>query len=156
MQPIVKEWAPRSGTAKPRIGVMKSSVVVAVAACALALGARAANAADAATPAAPSPADAASAPARAAAPDAPSTNTIEEVEVGRAGEPNVRRTVIDDRRARIEELRVRGQLQKVTVAPKGGAPGYEILLGDGTHTMGDDPGTSRGSAGKRVWNVLRF
>ena len=42
------------------------------------------------------------------------------------------------------------------VAPKGGVPGYDILLGDGTHTMGDDPGTSRGSAGKRVWNVLRF
>ena len=82
--------------------------------------------------------------------------TIEEIEVGRAGEPNVKRTVIDDGRARIEELRVRGQLQKVTVAPKGGAPGYEILLGDGAHPIGDDPGTSRGSAGKRVWNVLRF
>ena len=76
--------------------------------------------------------------------------------MGRAGEPNVKRTVIDDSHARIEELRVRGQLQKVTVAPKGGAPGYEILLGDGTHTMGDDPGTSRGSAGKRVWNVFKF
>ena len=84
------------------------------------------------------------------------TSTIEEIEVGRAGEPNVKRTVIDDGRARIEELRVRGQLQKVTVAPKGNVPGYEILLGDGTHTMADDPGTSRGSAGKRVWNVFRF
>ena len=49
---------------------------------------------------------------------------------------------------------MRGQLQKVTVAPKGGAPGYEILLGDGAHPIGDDPGTSRGSAGKRVWNVF--
>ncbi len=135
---------------------MKTSVVVAVAACALALASPAANAADAASPAGSSPADAASAPARAAAPTAPSTTTIEEVEVGRAGEPNVKRTVIDDGRARLEELRVRGPLQKVTVAAKGGGPGYEILLGDGTHTMGDDPGTSRGSAGKRVWNVLRF
>ena len=86
----------------------------------------------------------------------PSTTTIEEIELGRAGEPNVKRTVIDDGRARIEELRVRGQLQKVTVAPKGGVPGYEILLGDGAHPIGDDPGTSRGSAGKRVWNVFRF
>ena len=124
----------------------------AVAACALGLAAWAANAADATAPA---PAGAASAPTQAAAATPPST-TIEEIEVGPAGEPNVRRTVIDDSRARIEELRVRGQLQKVTVAPKGGAPGYEILLGDGTHTMGDDPGTSRGSAGKRVWNVLKF
>jgi len=151
MQPIVKEWTPRAGAAKPRIDLMRTSVV-ALAACALGLAASAANAADATSPAA---AGAASAPTQAGAATSSST-TIEEIEVGRAGEPNVRRTVIDDGRARIEELRVRGQLQKVTVAPKGGAPGYEILLGDGTHTMGDDPGTSRGSAGKRVWNVLKF
>jgi len=125
---------------------MKTSVLVAVAACAIGMAAPAANAADAAA-----------APASAAAsPPSTSATTIEEIEVGRAGEPNVKRTVIDDSRARIEELRVRGQLQKVTVAPKGGAPGYEILLGDGAHPIGDDPGTSRGSAGKRVWNVLRF
>jgi hypothetical protein len=125
---------------------MKTSVAVAVAACAIGLAIPAANAADAA----PAPARAASATASS------STTTIEEIELGRAGEPNVTRTVIDDRRARIEELRVRGQLQKVTVAPKGNLPSYEILLGDGAHTVGDDPGTSRGSAGKRVWNVLRF
>jgi hypothetical protein len=71
-------------------------------------------------------------------------------------EPAIKRTVIEDRSARIEELRVRGQLQKVTVNPKGGVPGYEVLIGDGAHAIGDDPGTSRGSAGKRVWNVLRF
>jgi hypothetical protein len=147
MQPIVKEWTPRSGAAKPRIGSMKTSVVVAVAACAVGMAAPGANAADAAPP-----------PASTVAATSPSTSatTIEEIEVGRAGEPNVKRTVIDDSRARIEELRVRGQLQKVTVAPKGGAPGYEILLGDGAHPIGDDPGTSRGSAGKRVWNVFRF
>ena len=147
MQPIVKEWTPRPDATKPRIDAMKTSVVIAAAACAIGMAAPAANAADAAL---------APASAVAATPPSTSTTTIEEIEVGRAGEPNVKRTVIDDGRARIEELRVRGQLQKVTVAPKGGAPGYEILLGDGTHTMGDDPGTSRGSAGKRVWNVLRF
>jgi hypothetical protein len=136
---------------------MKTSVVVAVAACAIGMGAPAANAADAVpSPARVTTADAVSAPASAAAATPPSTTTIEEIEVGRAGEPNVKRTVIDDGRARIEELRVRGQLQKVTVAPKNGAPGYEILLGDGAHPIGDDPGTSRGSAGKRVWNVFRF
>ena len=130
---------------------MKTSVVVAVAACAIGVAAPAANAADAASP--PAPAVAATPPSTTAN---TTTTTIEEIEVGRAGEPNVKRTVIDDGRARIEELRVRGQLQKVTVAPKGGAPGYEILLGDGAHPIGDDPGTSRSSAGKRVWNVLKF
>ena len=127
---------------------MKTSVVVAVAACAIGMAAPAANAADPA---------AAPASAAAASPPSTSATTIEEIEVGRAGEPNVKRTVIDDSRARIEELRVRGQLQKVTVAPKGGAPGYEILLGgDGEHAVGADPGTTRGTTGKRVWNVLRF
>jgi hypothetical protein len=145
MQPIVKEWTPRSGAAQPRIGTMKTSAVAAVAACVAALAAPAANAADAAP-----------APASPAAASPAAATTIEEIELGRAGEPNVKRTIIDDGRARIEELRVRGQLQKVTVEPKGRAPGYEILLGDGTHVFADDPGTSRGSAGKRVWNVLRF
>ncbi len=125
---------------------MKTSVVVAVAACVAALAAPAASAADAAAPATTT---------RPAAPSTPPT-VIEEIELGRAGEPVVRRTIIDDGRARIEELRVRGQLQKVTVEPKGPVPGYEILLGDGAHMVGDDPGTSRGSAGKRVWNILRF
>ena len=119
---------------------MKTSAVV-VAAAVAAFLAHGANAADAAAP----PAPAASVPAPAA-----------DSERSRAGEPNVRVTVIDDGRARIEELRVRGQLQKVTVAPRGNVPGYEVLLGDGAHAVGEDPGTSRGSAGKRVWNVLRF
>jgi len=91
-----------------------------------------------------------------AAPAASMPTASADAERPRAGEPNVRLTVIDDGRARIEELRVRGQLQKVTVSPKGNAPGYEVLLGDGVHMFADDPGTSRGSAGKRVWNVLRF
>ena len=145
MQPIVKEWTPQAGAAQPRIGTMKTSAVVAVAACVAALAAPAANAADAAP-----------APARPAAASPSTPAPIEEIELGRAGEPNVKRTIIDDGRARIEELRVRGQLQKVTVEPKGRAPGYEILLGDGAHVIADDPGTSRGSAGKRVWNVLKF
>jgi hypothetical protein len=91
-------------------------------------------------------------PARTAAAEAPA----EDARAPRAGEPNVRHTVIDDGRARIEELRVRGQLQRITVDPKGPAPGYEVLTGNGSRDIADDPGTSRGSAGKRVWNVLRF
>jgi hypothetical protein len=112
-------------------------------------------------PAVPVPARGAAAAAPAAAASAAAQTLPAPVEadarVEAAGdEPFVKHTVIDDGRARIEELRVRGQLKKVTVQPKGRAPGYEILLGDGAHVVGDDPGTSRGSAGKRVWNVLRF
>jgi hypothetical protein len=74
----------------------------------------------------------------------------------KGGEPVVQRTVIEDKGAKIEELRVRGNLQRVVVTPRGPAPGYEVLTSDGYHPTADDPGTSRGSAGKRVWSVLRF
>jgi len=74
----------------------------------------------------------------------------------RVGEPAVKRTVIEDKGATIEELRVRGNLQKVVVKPRGPAPAYEVLTSDGYHPTADDPGTSHGSAGKRVWSVLRF
>jgi hypothetical protein len=79
-----------------------------------------------------------------------------EPKTSRVAEPVIKHTVIEDRSARIDELRVRGQLQKVTVSPKGGAPGYEVLLGDSAHSGGEGPGTPRGATGKSVWNVLRF
>jgi len=71
-------------------------------------------------------------------------------------EPAVQRIVIDDGRARIEELRVRGQVQRITVAPKGAAPGYEIIVSDGWRDLSEGANTSRGAAGKRVWNILKF
>ena len=129
---------------------MNRSAAVAIAACIAVLGAGAAYAADAVPRTAAAPSVAPPAPA------APSAPAPMEADARLGGEPAVRHTVIDDSRARIEELRVRGQLQKVTVEPKGRVPGYEVLTGDGFHATAEDPGTSRGSAGKRVWNVLRF
>lgn len=68
------------------------------------------------------------------------------------GEPVVQRNVIEDDGARIEETRVRGQVQRITVTPKvGSKASYEILPGDGSGSE-----SSRSSAGKRVWNVLQF
>lgn len=125
---------------------MKWSAWAALGACIPALSSFDARAADAPPPAPPSVA----APASAPASEEPGATRPA------GGEPFVKRTVIEDDQTRIEELRVRGNLQKVTVMPKGRAPGYEVLTGDGYHSTADDPGTSRGSAGKRVWNVLRF
>jgi len=72
-------------------------------------------------------------------------------------EPLVVRTVIDDGRAVIEELRVRGQLVKATVHPKDGSPPYEIIVGDGSRELSTEGrNNSRGATGKRVWNVLTF
>ena len=84
-------------------------------------------------------------------PDAPATAA------SGVAEPAIRRTVIDDKGTHIEELRVRGQLQKVTVDNKGRAPNYEVLTHDGARDIADGGIVGLGgAAGKRVWNVLRF
>ena len=66
-------------------------------------------------------------------------------------EPAVQHTVIEDDRARIEELRVRGQNQRITVQPKKGGKAYEVLPADGSR---DD--ATRGAAGQRVWHLFSF
>ena len=76
---------------------------------------------------------------------------------GRQSEPKVQRVVIEDDGARIEELRVRGQTQRITVQPKGAIKqGYEIIPADGGRDMSYSAGSSRGAAGQRVWHVLSF
>ena len=90
--------------------------------------------------------------APAALPPAAETATLSE-----RGEPNVKHTVIEDDGARIDELKVRGHTQRITVTPKVGPKrGYEIITGDGSRDLSDGAATSRGAAGKRVWNVLSF
>ncbi len=72
-----------------------------------------------------------------------------------APEAQVKQTVIEDDNARIEELRVRGQTQKITVKPKN-APEYEIIMGDGSRELSPGPGSTRAAAGQRVWRLLDF
>lgn len=65
----------------------------------------------------------------------------------------IERIHIEDSGARVDELRVGGQTQTITVTPKDSAmPSYEVLP--------TDPGRSRqsepGNVGPRVWNVLKF
>ena len=72
-------------------------------------------------------------------------------------EPRVQHIVHEDEGSRIEELRVRGSTQRITVTPKVGTrQSYEILLGDGSRDLSDGANTTRGAAGKRVWHVLSF
>src|SRR5947209_16581015 len=104
---------------------MRTSIVVAVVACIGGLAALPARAVDATPPTISElPARPGPAAPPAATPAAPPASLPAPMEADpqRGGEPAVQRTVIDDSRARIEELRVRGQLQKVTVEPKGRAP----------------------------------
>jgi hypothetical protein len=74
-----------------------------------------------------------------------------------ADEPRVERRVLEDDGVRIEELRVRGQTQRIVVLPKkSGLRAYEVLPLE----AGRDPSQTRngqpGAAGKRVWQVLSF
>lgn len=131
-------------------GVVHAAVAAFVAAAfapafASAQAAPAARAAAAAT--APAPAAKATAAPASAAPAA-------DAAVRRPGS-EVR--VFEDESVRIEETRLRGRVQRITVVPKGAggaaaAPAYEINVGAG----GRDPSQDRSAAGQRVWSVLRF
>lgn len=71
----------------------------------------------------------------------------------RSAEPEARRVVLEDDAVRIEELRVRGQVQKISVTPKtAGARPYEIVPPDASR----DASQPRGLAGQRVWNLFSF
>jgi hypothetical protein len=71
----------------------------------------------------------------------------------RPGEPRVQHLVAEDDQVRIEELRVRGQTQRITVNPKGeGARPYEIH----TAPAGSDPSKGREGVGQSLWPVLTF
>jgi hypothetical protein len=91
-----------------------------------------------------------SAPAAAAAPAAVHAASKP---AAAAARPASDLRVIEDDQVRIEETRLRGQLQRITVAPKGSTMGaYEINVGAG----GRDPSQDKSGAGQRVWSVLRF
>jgi hypothetical protein len=69
-------------------------------------------------------------------------------------EPKVERLVTEDDAVRIEELRVRGQTQRIVVHPKKGGAAYEIVPADGARDLSQS--TSRAGAGQRVWNLFNF
>ncbi len=71
----------------------------------------------------------------------------------------IERIRTEDTGARIDELRVGGETQKITVQPKAGVPAYEIKPAEGAR--GAAPAAAPAAAGgdtngSRVWNVLKF
>ena len=62
-------------------------------------------------------------------------------------------TVIEDDGVRIEEKRLRGQAQRITVQSKvAGAKPYEVIVGPG----GRDPSKDRGAVGQSAWSLFDF
>ena len=69
----------------------------------------------------------------------------------------VQRIRVEDAGSRIDEVRVGGETQSITVQPKAGInlPAYEVKPSD--TARGAPPSTSKNeTTGSRVWNVLKF
>lgn len=70
----------------------------------------------------------------------------------------IERITVEDAGSRIDELRVGGQTQSITVQPKTGAamPAYEVLPGDGARARPGGPNGGGTMTQPRVWNLGRF
>jgi hypothetical protein len=72
-------------------------------------------------------------------------------------DPAIQRIRTEDAGSRIDELRVGGETQSITVQPKADVPAYEVLPSDATRGGGNGPSKAGpGATGSRVWNVLKF
>lgn len=95
----------------------------------------------------------AQAPAQDAAPPA----RVEAPAPSQSGRPDqaIQRIRTEDAGTRIDELRVGGETQQITVQPKTGGAAYEVKPAEGAR--GTAPAaTSNDTNGSRVWNVLKF
>ena len=69
----------------------------------------------------------------------------------------IERIRIEDGGARIDELRVGGQTQTITVQPKANVPEYEFQPSDLARSRpGDNRDGLSSPSSARVWNLFRF
>ena len=61
---------------------------------------------------------------------------------------------VEDKGARVDELRYGGVTQNITVQPKNDMPSYEVMPSDPSRQ--GSAATGGGDKGPRVWNVLKF
>ncbi|MBC7444756.1 MAG: hypothetical protein H7273_04680 [Polaromonas sp.] len=67
----------------------------------------------------------------------------------------IERIRTEDAGARIDELRVGGETQHITVQPKTGGAAYEVKPAEGARGAAPAAASSD-TNGSRVWNVLKF
>ena len=70
----------------------------------------------------------------------------------------VQRIVVEDAGSRVDELRVGGQTQSITVQPKTGTPmpPYEVRANDGARARPGNFNESDSVNAPRVWNLRKF
>jgi len=67
------------------------------------------------------------------------------------------RIQVEDAGSRVDELRVGGQTQTISVQPKAGnMPGYEVQSPDGARSRAGSNSGAETTTAPRVWNVLKF
>ena len=74
-----------------------------------------------------------------------------------AGRPDraIERIRTEDAGSRIDELRVGGETQSITVQPAANVPAYEVRPMDASRA-GSGSAADTGSTGSRFWNILKF
>ena len=90
-------------------------------------------------------------------------NTVEREQLSKQDQKATRqdqrteRIRVEDGGSRVDELRVGGQTQTITVQPKtGNMPAYEVLPSDGVRNLPGSRNGSESTTGPRVWNVIKF
>lgn len=67
------------------------------------------------------------------------------------------RIQIEDAGSRVDELRVGGQTQAISVQPKtGDMPSYEVQSPDGARSRAGSRNGAETTTAPRVWNVMKF
>ena len=94
--------------------------------------------------------------AAAAAPVFAQTTTVEREQLDPRKNQKIEHLTTEDKANRIEEVRVGGQTQSVTVQPKNGAPKYEVQPNDQSRSRPADSREGLSERKPRVWNVFGF
>ena len=68
----------------------------------------------------------------------------------------VERIRTEDARATIDETRVGGETQSITVQPAAKLPPYEVLPKDGSRSAAGNAESNSAGQGPRVWKFLNF
>jgi hypothetical protein len=72
------------------------------------------------------------------------------------GNQRIEHIRIEDGRNTIDELRVGGRTQNITVQPKSSAPAFQVMPNEQSRSEGQ-PSSGAGSSGSRVWwNAVKF
>ncbi len=88
---------------------------------------------------------------------APGVSVAQAPGTGGRVEQRIERIRVEDAGSRIDELRVGGETQSITVSPKGNMPAYDVLPASANRVpSAGERNSASASGGTRVWKILGF